>query len=167
MPLFDPVAVGGESAKFCATAPPRPRCRPDLPRFRLSRSRLTGGQLNRIDQLGGRSGSVPGGLLIDAWLMRAPRQDGWPPRVRILCLQFFGLLRRSRHPPDCSRRSCLPLNMAVHPFGARKPRSAGVIRAAWRRSRYQSRTGRYYQTARRGLPQLSSARPPSRRMKDD
>src|SRR6266480_4107261 len=36
----------------------------------------------------------------------------------------------------------------------------GVIRAAWRRSRDQSRTGRYYQTARRSYPQLSSARPP-------
>src|SRR6266516_139451 len=36
----------------------------------------------------------------------------------------------------------------------------GVIRAAWRRSRYQSRTGRYYQTARRSYPHLSSARPP-------
>src|SRR6266536_2079088 len=36
----------------------------------------------------------------------------------------------------------------------------GVIRAAWRRSCYKSRTGRYYQTARRSYPQLSSARPP-------
>jgi len=50
---------------------------------------------------------VPLGLLIDAWLMRGLRQDhegGRPPRVRILCLQF-GLLRCSRRPPDCSRRS--------------------------------------------------------------
>ena len=40
----------------------------------------------------------------------------------------------------------------------------GVIRAAWRRSRYQSRTGRYYQTARRAYPQLSSARPHGERL---